>query len=250
MREDEGFEPARARIGVILPSSNRLMEPQMQRYAPAALGVHFARLRMTGPFERPLVALADDLSRAAETLADARVDLIAFNCAATSMKEGPEGEAFLLDRIRAATGRQAVSTASCVVEALRALGARTLTLVTPYVSQTNQKEKRFFAALGLDVVHDVALGLAGGDDYIRVPPSRWVEVAREADRAEAQACFMSCTNTTQIEAIDAIEAATGKPAVAANQAVLWACLRLLAPKLGGAVMGGPPGRLARRLETA
>jgi maleate cis-trans isomerase len=36
-----------ARIGLIIPSSNRLTEPQFHRFAPPGFGIHATRLRMT-----------------------------------------------------------------------------------------------------------------------------------------------------------------------------------------------------------
>jgi maleate cis-trans isomerase len=232
-----------ARIGVILPTSNRLIEPQFQHYAPAGLGVHFERARITGRWDRPIAELAPEVARAALSLADVKPDLIVFNCTGTSMKEGREGDAFLLDTIRRETGVAALSTAEAVVEALNALDMRKLVLVTPYVQATNDHEIAYLRACGFEVVHDIALGLKGGDQYITVPPERWIELVLANDRAEADGFFLSCTNTTQIEAIEAIEQATGKPAVSSNQAVLWACINRLRPKL----RTGPsfvPGRLS------
>ena len=37
----------RARIGFIIPSSNRMVEPQMQRLMPAGVVPHFTRIGMT-----------------------------------------------------------------------------------------------------------------------------------------------------------------------------------------------------------
>ena len=67
------FQPIvpRARLGFIIPSSNRMAEPQFQRYAPAGVVPHFARLRMTQQHAVPLDALMPRIIQAAETLADA-----------------------------------------------------------------------------------------------------------------------------------------------------------------------------------
>ena len=238
----------RARLGVIIPSSNRMIEPQFHRFVPETLGVHFARARITGKWARPALAdLIPEIARAAGALADARPDLLVFNCTATSMMGGPEGDAHVLDVIQKETGIAAISTAGAVIEALETLGLSRLTLITPYVQATNDHEKEYFRARKLEIVHDVALGLKGGDEYIQVSPERWTQIALANDHAEAQGFFMSCTNTTQIEAIESIEDASRKPAISANQAVLWACLQrlasALAPDKAPAVLPGRLGRL-------
>lgn len=230
LEDSTGF--ARARIGLIIPSSNRLSEPQFRRFAPDDLGVHVTRLQMTGRWKKPLPALMDDIARAASALADSQVDIIVFHCTGTSMEDGPEGDARVLARIRGETGTAALSTAQAVAEALRALAIRRLVLVSPYVQETNDHERAFLAAIGITVLHDVALGLGGGNDYIRVPPSRWAEIVRANARDEADGYFLSCTNTTQIDAIAPLERALRKPMVNSNQATLWACLARLRSKFG------------------
>jgi maleate isomerase len=53
-----------------------------------------------------------------------------------------------------------------------------------------------------------------------------LEFARGLDRPEADTIFISCGALRTIEVIDALEAASGKPVVASNQAMAWDCLRL------------------------
>ena len=92
-----------------------------------------------------------------------------------------------------------------MVEALRALAIKKLVLLSPYVQRTNDHERDYLAALGFTVLHDVALGLKGGDEYITVPPERWIEIAHDAMRPQADGLFLSCTNTSQIETIETLE---------------------------------------------
>lgn len=222
---------ARARLGLIIPSSNRLSEPHFRRFMPRDVGVHTTRLRMTGAHNKPLDQLLEDVSRAAATLGDARCDVIVFHCTANSMEHGLEGEQKILDAVRESSGAQALSTAQGVVEALRASAMKKMVLISPYPQSHNDHEKEYLEALGFQILHDVALG-APSVNYPHVPPSKWMEVARAHWRDDADGIFLSCTNTTQIDIIAPLEAELGKPVVNSNQATIWASLKRLAPKLG------------------
>src|SRR5712671_2533882 len=97
-------DETQARIGLIIPSSNRMTEPQFHRYAPAGVAVHVARVQMTGRYKKPVAAVLDDVGRAASSLGDARCDPVVFHCTANSMAEGPEGEAALVGRCAKESG--------------------------------------------------------------------------------------------------------------------------------------------------
>ena len=227
----------RARIGLIIPSVNRLSEAQFHHFAPAELGIHIVRARITGKWRRPIAEMSDDIARAAAVLADCSPDLIVYHCTDSSMREGVAGEARVVDVIRRETGIETLATSALVVEALRSLAIKSLVIVSPYAD--NDVIARYLRECGFAVVHDVALGLTG-HAFAAVPPERWVQVARDNARPEADGYFLSCTNTTQIEAIAGIEQSLGKPVVNSNQAVLWGCVKRLGHVLSP---GGPDPRL-------
>jgi maleate isomerase len=234
----------RARIGLIIPSVNRMTEPQFNHYAPQNLGIHVARGRVAGQPARTVAELTDEIAHAAGTLADAGPDLIVFHCTHTSMKEGTDGETRIIDLISRTTGIEALSTSRLVNDALHALGLKKLVMLSPYMS--NQNIIDYLAAAGFTVVKDVALKCQTPADFEKVTPQRWLELAQENDTPEADGIFLSCTNTTQIEAVAAIEAALGKPVVNSNQAVLWGCLKRLKAKLGAAA--AMPQHLGRLMD--
>jgi maleate isomerase len=235
----------RARLGLIIPSSNRLAEPQMRHYAPAGLGVHVTRLRMTGPWHKPISKLHDEIRQAAGALADSHCDAIVFHCTGGAMEEGPDTEAEVVDLIAQETGALALTPGTAVVAALKALMIQSLVLLTPYRQAVNDAERIYLNTLGVEVVEDIALKLSGGDEYITVEPVRWLDLSIEAMNRHPQAdgLFLSCTNTTQIEIVAAAERAIGRPCVNSNQAVMWQACRLLAPKLGGFPRDSRLGRL-------
>jgi len=220
-----GYLPkARARLGLIIPAVNSLSEPQFNHFAPPGLSIHVARAQITGKWRRPVAQMSDEIRKTASTLADCSPDIIVFHCTDSSMQEGPDGEQRIIDLIQESTGIAALSTSRLVAEALRTVRIAKLIVISPY--QTNDNIIRYLHACGFTVVHDVKLGLQG-DEFCTVPAQDWLALACEHDRAEADGIFLSCTNTTQIEAIADIERMLGKSVVNSNQAVLWGCLKRL-----------------------
>lgn len=214
-------------IGLIIPSSNRLTEPQFHRHAPSGVGIHVTRLRMTGRWRRPLAELESQIAEAAAALADVKPAIIVFHCTASSTEAGLDGERWVLETIAKASGCPATTTGRAITEALKHLGVKKLVLISPYVEATNEHEVRYLREAGFEVIHELGLGLGGSDEYIAVTPERWREIAWENRRAEAGGYLLSCTNTTMIDAIEATERKLAKPVVTSNQATLWACLREL-----------------------
>jgi len=242
---DTPLPAARARIGMIIPSVNSMTEPQFNHFAPAGLGVHIARARVAGEWKRPLPEMAGEIATSARLLSDVTPDLIVFHCTDTSMTQGPQGEGRILDIVREATGIEALATSRLVLEALKALGQKKLVLLSPY--RSNQAVIDYLKATGFAVIHDVALGL-DAHEFARVTPQEWTELAREHDKPEADGIFLSCTNTTQIEAIVDIERALGKPVVNSNQAVLWGCLKRLRSRLAPLPPMAQLGSLMRHID--
>jgi maleate cis-trans isomerase len=225
--------PPKSRIGLIIPSVNTFSEPQFNQLAPKGLGIHVARARVAGPWKRPLPEMAGEIATSAQLLADCAPDLIVFHCTDTSMSQGPQGEGRILDIVRDATGIEAVATSRLVLEALQVLGLKRITLLTPY--QSNRPIIDYLNASGVAVVRDVALKLEPLD-FGKVTPVEWTALAVENNGPDVDGVFLSCTNTTQIDAIADIERRLGKPVVNSNQAVLWGCLR----RLGAALAPLPP----------
>ena len=110
-------------IGLIIPSGNRLTEPQFNAYAPPQVGIHITRLRMTGKFRKPLSELEGPLSEAAEAISDVKPSVIVFHCTANSMENGLAHEAALVEIIQKASGCPTLTTAQAITQALQPIHA-------------------------------------------------------------------------------------------------------------------------------
>ena len=112
-----------ARVGCIIPSSNRMVEQEMLAAFPAGVQAHVTRLRMTGPNRGPLAGVMPRIEEATRALTDARCQVVAFHCTANSMDEGRDGEERILAAVARAGAAHATTTATAIRRAFDALSA-------------------------------------------------------------------------------------------------------------------------------
>jgi maleate isomerase len=227
------------RIGLIIPSSNRMVEQEMVRHLPPGYVAHIARLRMTGAHRVGIDELMPRVEAAATTLVDARCDVIAFHCTANSTAEGLAGETKLLAAVKRAGAPAATSTATAIRHAFDVLSARRIVLITPYSAHVTEEEADFLNKAGFEVLDARGLALKGSDEYCATPSSFWRDRAIEAARPNADAYLLSCANISVFPVIPEIEQTLGRPVVTSNQAVIYHALSLL----GATDRRNCPGRL-------
>ncbi len=217
----------RARIGMLLPSVNQAAEPQITASLPKGVSLHTTRLRLRSSREEDVRDMVADLEIGADLLADADVDLIVFHCTAASMF-APGFDDEILERIHGATNRAATSTSKACLAAFRTLQAERITLTTPYIQETNDREVGYLEANGIRVLSETGMGIAGdAAAMLAVAPEEWHRRVKAQDEAASDAAFISCTAVRAIEAIEPIEKDIGKPVITSNQAMLWHALRTL-----------------------
>lgn len=223
----------RARIGVLYPSAG-VAESEFTRLAPEGVSLHVTRIRMRRGSREELGRLADSVEDSSRLLADAGVDLIAFNCTAGSFIGGPDYDKEIVRRIQSATGIPATTTTTAVVEALRVLGVQELLLVTPYHEEINVIEAEFLRTTGFEVASWMGLGIDEPAKQAAINPWNWYKMAKEllrrcgpADAYGGRGFLISCAGIRVIDVIRFIELDTGLPVVTSNQALMWYSLRRL-----------------------
>lgn len=203
------------RLGMLVPSSNTVLEPATARLLPADGSVvcHVSRLRV--------LAIAADAGSdsqfdarnflaAAELLADARVDLLLWNGTAASWL-GFGWDRALVEAIERHTSIAATTAVIALNERLAALGARRIGLVTPYVADIEAAITRNYAAAGIATVAAERLDITDNHAFGRVPPARVAEMIRAVARARPDAIVIMCTNLAGAPVADALAAELGIP---------------------------------------
>ena len=225
----EGEYGWRCRLGLIVPSLNVVAEPEMRRLAPDGVSVHSARMYLAGATTPESYArMAEDAEAAADLLATAGMDAIAYACTSGSILEDSGRITEILTK---AAGVPSVTTARAVADALRALGLRRIAVATPYVEFVNKEERRFLESAGFEISAIRGLGLGHTSEERlsigRVGLDAVRALARQVDSEakEADGIFISCTNLATIGALEELEKEFKKPVVSSNAATFWAALR-------------------------
>ncbi|OYD65423.1 UNVERIFIED_ORG: maleate isomerase [Burkholderia sp. CF145] len=211
-----------ARIGHLYPSGG-LCDFEIQLMAPPGVQSLTTRLPFRDTSIESDKTIVDDLEAHAALLADARVDLIALNCTAAGVVNGPES---INARIEAATGIAAVTTIEAVLAACNALSVRTIGLLTPYREQVVMKEIEFFAGRGIEINEHLSIPCNTPFEQGMIAPGAWVELARQL-RGRFDALLVSCAGIRVSPVIEEIERMLDVPVVTSNAALLWYCLSKL-----------------------
>lgn len=230
-----------ARVGLLALATDLNSEADLRRMLPPGVGLYSNRVRHSNPMSlQALRRIADDLPRAgADLLPGIELDAVAYGCTSGTIALGERETLELLARARPARHHTTPITAS--LAALQRLGARRVSILTPYRTEVNRELGAYFAGRGLEVIN--IAGLEMDDDYAMtaLAPQTIVEAGQQAMDGAADALFISCTALRSSLAVEALEAALGRPVVTSNQAIAWHVLEMVGQQWNGA-----PGRLFKR----
>jgi maleate isomerase len=228
---------------MIVPSSNTTMETEIPAMLRARERVrpderftfHSSRMRMKHVTPEELKAMDADSDRCAVELADADVDVMAYACLVAIMAMGRgyhrSSESRLGTAAEAATGRAAapvLSSAGALVEALDHLGARRISVITPYLKPLTGMVCDYLEGEGLTVHDSLSLEVPDNLAVGRLDPKDLVEHARKVDTSGVDALVLSaCVQMPSLDALQPVQDAFDIPVVTASAATVWRTRRAL-----------------------
>jgi maleate isomerase len=223
-----GGDGWRARIGIVVPSVNTVMEPWAQRTVPAGVSVHFSRMFI------PDLTTADTLIEmdrregmaGIRQLSSTRPHAIAYGCTASSIVQGLDYDCHLRAEIEKACKAPATTAAHAIVQAARTLRATKVSLVSPYPGEVDAAERRFFETAGFEVLGGAHLDISDGFRLAEPEPATLFRLGLDGWNGSADALIISCLNTRSHTVVAALEQTIGKPVITSTQATLWHVLRL------------------------
>jgi maleate isomerase len=235
----DGWE-ATVRIGLLTPHADVGPESELQAMAPPGAVIHATRVPFgamaAGGVMDPTIPLAPvrafaeppHVDAAAELLAAAPLDAIAYGFTSSAYVIGMEGEAEMIARLERCTrGIPVVAACGAAVEGLRVLGARRIALIDPpwFDTGLNGLGRRYYQSAGLEVVYSAPCGLPSEQAKI-TPDELHAWISEHVSTTDADAIVIGGNGFRAVGAIAALEEELGCAVVTANQALLWAALRV------------------------
>lgn len=220
-------------LGVIAPSTNTTVQPDMERMRPVGVTNHFSRIFVEDPlalsnedFIAGTTAIAENTLDAVRSVMTAKVDYLVLGMSAITFYGGVEGSRKWKANVEAVAGIGASTGAESVAAALKAYGGvRTVSFVSPYYPVANAEVRRFLEESGFEVKRDKPLQCKRWTDIAKVTPEDLRPVLDELDGDDVDAIVQVGTNLSMVDLAAEYEAKLAKPVIAINTATYWHGLR-------------------------
>jgi maleate isomerase len=222
----------RAKFAVLGPSTNTIVQPDMDDLRLPGVTAHYSRIFVTNMAvndEAGFKKLTDTITAAVDDAVDSVLtcapDYIVMGMSAITFYGGVEGANAFRNRI-AKRSNLAVSTgAISTAEALHRFGARRIAFLSPYFPSANAEVRRFYTESGFEVTADECLQCDSPIAIAQVPEARCREVLHRLNASNPDAIVQVGTNLSMQGLAAAAEHVLGKPVIAINAATWWHALR-------------------------
>ncbi|CAH0346540.1 Asp/Glu racemase [Bacillus sp. CECT 9360] len=229
------------RVGLIVPSSNTTMETEIpamlhsrqQLEANESFTFHSARMRMKHVNPEELKKMDTDSERCAVELSDARCDVLAYACLIAIMCQGPGYHQISEEKLSVATKENGgaapiVSSAGALIEGIQALGARKVSIITPYMKPLTNMAIEYLESAGIEVIDSISLEVADNLEVGRLDPVNLVQHAERLNIKGADAVVLSaCVQMPSLPAIQTVEDRLVVPVLSAATSTVYKILKEL-----------------------
>ena len=229
------YNKTRSRIGLIVPSTNTTAEPDFNMAAPPSVSIHSQRMWLDSAAlsEAGMDSMNADVEHAVRYLKTSKVDYIVYACTTGSFYLGPGHDRELIQSITNQADVPATATAYAAVEALNSIGAKKISVATPYNQWQNDQLRTYFEGTGFTVLNvdsESSSSDHGAQGHCDLTPESILKFAPTVCSLEADALFCACTAWRSMEVVAELERIIQKPVITSNQATVWKAFEALGIK--------------------
>jgi maleate isomerase len=242
----------RAKIGIVVPSTNTVMEPELHAMVPHGVTVHTARIYLpqssiASPEEArsAVEAFQTALDVAIRDIATAEVDHLIIGVSALSFIGGLAGSRRFEERVKTTTTATITTAAAAIAEALRLYDVKRIGILSPHPAMLDRHYRQFFVESGYDVVTLHRFDCPTTLSIAMVEEATIRNALRNVSDRGVEAIVQVGTDLAMTRLADEAERWLGIPVLAVNAAALWHALRVCdipdrLPQSGSILREHPP----------
>lgn len=209
----------RAIIGVMTPAMNTVVQPELELLRPDGVTNQMQRFRLGGE------AVSDDLPDEAAKLMDCKPAVIAVGLTTDAGPGGPDKLGARCSEVSEQVGVPVLGASQANYEALRALGATRVGIVTPFDVEVDAVVAANTAAAGFDVAAIRGTAAPSLPEICETSLDDIRTVFAEVAASDCDVILQVGTALPVVALIAELEARHERPVVACNAAVYWQALR-------------------------
>jgi len=213
------------RIGLIIPSANIVIEPELYRIMPKLINIHITRIPIVKSSLSNIKKMNKFIEEAVQLLKHAQVHLMFYACVSGSFVGGIEGEIAIREKIETLSKIPTFTASMALVNTVKHFNFRKVLLLTPYPREIHLLAKKFLEENNIEVIDHKTLDI---NESIAIGETSLEEVYRLAKsftNKEAESLVIFCTNLRTMGIINQLEDELGIPVITSNQSILWQSLK-------------------------
>lgn len=235
--DDEKFPDAmgwRAKLGVLTPAPNTIVENEFHEMAPVGVTnvvnryyVPNQKVRSDDDWRLIMAHTRRNVANAVDALVQAQIDHLIMGMSSESFMGGVEGSMALRRELRDRAGCEVTVGAEAAELAFEVVGARRIALLTPYYAVIDQNAVGYFSERGYNVVAVEGLKCKS---IIHVGSQRadtLIPAVKKLAKAKPDAIIQLGTNLRFARIADQAERWLGLPVFSVGTAIYWAALHKL-----------------------
>lgn len=222
----------RAKYGVIIPSTNTVVEHDYSLMRPEGITFHAGRMYIENPtadsdeaFEQLIGQIRAATETAVRDVMTAKPDAIVMGMSAETFWGGQEGNEQFTARIEELSSLQVATGADACGRACGELGITRVAVLTPYQPVGDGHVRTFFSDIGLEVVRLRGLRCASATAIAEVEESVLRTALQNLDGTDIDGLIQVGTNLSMLRLADEAERWLDKPVLAINAVTMWHALR-------------------------
>lgn len=223
----------RRKIGVIGPSTNTTVQPEMEDMRPPGVTNHYGRIYTPNAkaisnesFMAGTLKISEGVIDAVKSVMTCEPHWLVMGMSAVTFYGGLKGANEFQKKLEDLAQVGVTTGSLATAAALRALGGiRRVAFVSPYYPVANAEVKRFLEECGFEVKRDVCLQCPSWTAIAEVTEATLRKTLRELDGDDVDALIQVGTNMCMARLAGEAERWLGKPVVAINTATYWHGLR-------------------------